>query len=296
MCNRICNPWPYGPAIAAMAADILGQAIVAPALPFYLSEVSVPVADLPRWNGMIMGTQFAAVVLGSLLSGRMGDNYGSAAAVKLALMGQVVFFALSAFAPFGVVDEPTLAATLLLLTRIGVGISTTIVSAQLYIFDRAANLESLIRGLAQYMATLSCMWAAGCVDMYSQCRGLLLTELRRRASCPGALVLYNSSKLRVVHGLYDIVRVPATDVPNCRILWHHRPSVASSSASYTIPVRSNSGPRRCPATSCHSQCCTPPPAQLDGGGSTWGAPASRGLRWCTAACFQRHRSGRRVPS
>ena len=166
MCKRISHSSPYGPAIAAVVADILGQAIVTPALPFFLSEVSVPEADLPRWNGMIMGTQFAAVVLGSLLSGRMGDKYGSAAAVKLALMGQVVFFALSAFAPFGVVGDPTLAATLLLLTRIGAGISTALVSAQLYIFDRAANLESLLRGLAQYMATLSCMWAAGFVDMY----------------------------------------------------------------------------------------------------------------------------------
>eukprot|EP00964_Phaeocystis_antarctica_P035460 scaffold20246_cov58-Phaeocystis_antarctica.AAC.9 len=82
---------PYGPAIAATAADILGRAIVTPALPFYLSEVGVAEADLPRWSGMIMGAQFAAVVLGSLLSGRMGDKYGSAAAVKLALIGQAFF-------------------------------------------------------------------------------------------------------------------------------------------------------------------------------------------------------------
>ena len=136
--------WPYGPAIAATAADILGQAIVTPALPFYLSEVGVLEADLPRWSGMIMGTQFAAVVLGSLLSGRMGDKYGSAAAVKLALMGQVFFFALSAFAPFGIVGTPTLAATLLLLTRIGAGISTALVSALLYIFDRAPTSQALL--------------------------------------------------------------------------------------------------------------------------------------------------------
>ena len=165
MCKRISHSLPYGPAIAATAAEILGQAIVTPALPFYLSEVGVPEADLPRWNGMVMGAQFAAVVLGSLLSGRVGDKCGSAAAVKLALIGQVLFFTLSAFAPFGVVGAPTLAATLLLLTRIGAGISTALVSAQLYIFDRAPSLESLLRGVAQYMGALSCMWAAGCVDM-----------------------------------------------------------------------------------------------------------------------------------
>ena len=142
MCKRISHSSPYGPAIAAVVADILGQAIVTPALPFFLSEVSVPEADLPRWNGMIMGTQFAAVVLGSLLSGRMGDKYGSAAAVKLALIGQTFFFALSAFAPFGFVGDPTLAATLLLFTRIGAGVSTAMVSALLYIFDRAPSSEA----------------------------------------------------------------------------------------------------------------------------------------------------------
>ena len=142
MCKRISHSSPYGPAIAAVAADILGQAIVTPALPFFLSEVSVPEADLPRWNGMIMGTQFAAVVLGSLLSGRMGDKYGSAAAVKLALIGQTFFFALSAFAPFGFVDDPSLAAALLLFTRIGAGVSTALVSALLYIFDRAPSSKA----------------------------------------------------------------------------------------------------------------------------------------------------------
>ena len=139
-----CSSWPFGPAIAATAADFLGQAIVAPALPFYLSEIGVSEADVPRWSGMITGTQFAAVVVGSLLSGRMGDKYGSAAAVKFALSGQVMFFALSAFAPYGVGD-PTLAATLLLLSRIGAGVSTAIVSVMLYIFDRAPTPHALLR-------------------------------------------------------------------------------------------------------------------------------------------------------
>ena len=157
--KKLSHSWPFGPAIAATAADYLSLSIITPALPFYLSEVGVSEADLPRWTGMSMGAQFVAVMVGNLLSGKMGDVYGSAAAVKLALLGQVVFFALSAFAPFGVA-APTLAATLLLLTRIGAGISTALVSALLYIFDRAPNPERLLRGVAQYMGTLSCMWAA----------------------------------------------------------------------------------------------------------------------------------------
>ena len=116
-------------------------------------------ADIARWNGMIMGAQFAAVIVGNLLSGKTGDRYGSATAVKLALLGQVVFLALSAFAPFGV-GGPTLGATLLLLTRVGAGISTSLTASLVYIFDRAPTAESLLRGVAQYMGTLSCMWAA----------------------------------------------------------------------------------------------------------------------------------------
>ena len=142
----LSRSWPYGPAIAATAADILGTAIVMPSLPFFLSNsssegIGVPEADIPRWSSMIIGAQYAAIVLGSLLSGRMGDKYGSAAAVKLALIGQTFFFALSAFAPFGVGD-PTLAATLLLFTRIGAGVATANVSALLYIFDRAPSSEA----------------------------------------------------------------------------------------------------------------------------------------------------------
>ena len=147
MSTMLSRSWPYGPAIAATAADILGTAIVMPSLPFFLSNsssegVGLPEADIPRWSGMIMGAQFAAVVLGSLLSGRMGDKYGSAAAVKLALIGQTFFFALSAFAPFGFVDDPSLAAALLLFTRIGAGVSTALVSALLYIFDRAPSSKA----------------------------------------------------------------------------------------------------------------------------------------------------------
>ena len=144
MWKPLSESWPFGPAIAATAADILGQAIVTPALPFYLDKIGLPEADLPRWSGLIMGTQFAAVVLGSLISGRVGDTYGSAAAVRLALRGQVFFFALSAFAPFGVVGDPKLAVILLLLTRIGAGVSTALVSALLYIFDRAPSSQVLL--------------------------------------------------------------------------------------------------------------------------------------------------------
>ena len=145
----LSRSWPYGPAIAATAADILDKAIVMQSLPFFLSNsnsssegIGLPEADIPRWSGMITGAQYAAIVLGSLLSGRMGDKYGSAAAVKLALIGQTFFFALSAFAPFGFVGDPTLRATLLLFTRIGAGVATALVSALLYIFDRAPSSEA----------------------------------------------------------------------------------------------------------------------------------------------------------
>ena len=72
----------------------------------------------------------------------MGDKYGNAGAVKLALVGQTFFFALSAFAPFGFVGDPTLAATLLLFTPASEPGSRRLVSAMLYIFDRAPSSEA----------------------------------------------------------------------------------------------------------------------------------------------------------
>ena len=80
------------------------------------------------------------------------------------------------------------------------------------------------------------------------------------------------------------------------------PPVASSSASFMIPVRSTPHTQLVPPVAI----CMPPPthpstchadhAQLGGGGSTLGQLASRRLRSCTTACSQRHRSRRPVPS
>ena len=54
MPTHLYYSWPFGPAIAATAADYLGLSIITPALPFYLSDVGVSEATLPRWNGMVM--------------------------------------------------------------------------------------------------------------------------------------------------------------------------------------------------------------------------------------------------
>ena len=101
---------PTRPAIAATAAVILGQATVTPALPVYLKAGLEEAHHLPRWNwnGMIMGTQLAALVLAA---GRMG--------LKLALLCKGAFFMLSAVPQFGDVGAPKL-----LLTRIGAGDSS----------------------------------------------------------------------------------------------------------------------------------------------------------------------------
>ena len=113
----------------------------------------MPEADIPRWSGMIHSAlerhdhgravrRHRAQKSALWPDGGQGagDKYGNAGAVKLALVGQTFFSALSAFAPFGFVGDPTLAATLLLFTRIGGSeprggsVATALVSAMLYPF------------------------------------------------------------------------------------------------------------------------------------------------------------------
>ena len=48
MSTMSSRSWPYGPAIVATAADILGQAIVTPALPFFLSNSSSEGIGVPE--------------------------------------------------------------------------------------------------------------------------------------------------------------------------------------------------------------------------------------------------------
>ena len=107
---KLAQASPTRPAIAASAAVILGQAIVTPALPVYLKAGLEEARHLPRWNwnGIIMGTQLAALVLAA---GRMG--------LKLALLCKGAFFSLSAVPQFGDVRAPKL-----LLTCIGAGDSS----------------------------------------------------------------------------------------------------------------------------------------------------------------------------
>ena len=92
MMLKLSQASPTRLAIAATAAVILGQATVTPALPVYLKAGLEEAHHLPRWNwnGMIMGTQLAALVLAA---GRMG--------LKLALLCKGAFFMLSAVPQFG---------------------------------------------------------------------------------------------------------------------------------------------------------------------------------------------------
>ena len=59
-----------------------------PALPFYLAEIGVVGREpIALWNGAINTAQFIAVVFGNIVWGLVGDHFGSAMAIRLAMAG-----------------------------------------------------------------------------------------------------------------------------------------------------------------------------------------------------------------
>jgi MFS family permease len=134
--------WPNASAVVSVFADYLGLAMLTPSLPFYLSEKGLTDSEIPFWNGAITTAQFAAIVIGNVFWGRFCDRTSSWRALQVAMLGDTVFFALSAGAPFGLRGAPS-AGIMLAVVRFFAGLFTPLVSAVLYIFDRERPLERL---------------------------------------------------------------------------------------------------------------------------------------------------------
>lgn len=84
--------------------------------------------------------------------GRVSDVHGSQRALQLAMAGDTLFFALSAVAPFGLhrTWSPVAGCAILVGVRACVGFFTPLVSAVLFIFDRAASPKDIVKGLSYY--------------------------------------------------------------------------------------------------------------------------------------------------
>ena len=153
--------WPNASAVLSVFADYLGLAMLTPSLPFYLSEKGLTDDEIPFWNGAITTAQFAAIVIGNVFWGRFCDRTSSWRALQMAMLGDTVFFALSAVAPFGLRGAPS-AGVMLAVVRFFAGLFTPLVSAVLYIFDRVQSPKELARGVSLYaFATVSAYGAGG---------------------------------------------------------------------------------------------------------------------------------------
>lgn len=150
---------PMASATIATFADYFGLAVLTPALPFYLQDLGISDEDVPMWNGVITTCQFAAIIFGNIFWGRFTDRNGSQRALQLAMAGDTVFFALSAVAPFGLRDEA--GAVMLAVVRFGAGLFTPLVSAILFIFDRADSPQAVMRGMGNYAMAIMCAYALG---------------------------------------------------------------------------------------------------------------------------------------
>jgi MFS family permease len=150
-----CDPraWPFAAAALATFADYLGLSLMTPALPFYLNDIGVDgAADVAVWNGAINTSQFIAVVIGNLVWGFAGDRLGSKRALQLAMVGDTLFYAATA-----AVANPSL----LVAVRFGCGLSTPLVPALLYIFERVRSPEDAIRGVGRYTISIMTAYCVG---------------------------------------------------------------------------------------------------------------------------------------
>jgi len=138
-----CDPrtWPFAAAVLCVFADYVGLSVLGPALPFYLADVGLDDDAVVMWTGAIFSAQFAAVVIGNLAWGFFGDRLGSKRALQLAMVGDVVTFAITPF-----VRDPAL----LLVVRVFAGLSTPLVTSLLYIFERAKSPADTIKGMGHY--------------------------------------------------------------------------------------------------------------------------------------------------
>jgi MFS family permease len=120
--------------------DLLGFGMVLPLLPIYADHF---VDDPSGWKlGFLMGSFSAMQLVFSPLWGRLSDRIGRRPVLMIGLAGSVVFYTL-----FGWGSEQQ-SYLLLLLSRIGAGISgATISTAQAYIAD-VTTLENRPKGMA----------------------------------------------------------------------------------------------------------------------------------------------------
>ncbi len=136
--------------------DLLGFGIVLPLLPLYAVFLLTPIfPDQPDRVGAVLAVLMSSFSLMQFIFapiwGRISDRVGRRPILLLGLGGSVVFYSLFAYAShlgFASEDHRELALVLILLARIGAGISgATISTAQAVIAD-STSLQNRSKGMA----------------------------------------------------------------------------------------------------------------------------------------------------
>lgn len=83
-------------ALLCTFADYVGLSMLTPALPFFLAELGV--VDVELWVGAILSAQYLAVVIFNPIWGMVADRFGAQRALLGAMVGDTLFFGLTAVA------------------------------------------------------------------------------------------------------------------------------------------------------------------------------------------------------
>ena len=124
------------PAVLASFCDYFGLGVIGPLLPYWVRDNGAAEVMV----GAIQTAQYAGVLLGSFVLGRVADARGRKTAMVVALLGDVLTFTSSGFMP---------TAASLLVVRFFAGFFTPLVPSIAWITD-AANGDAVVR--TKYMA------------------------------------------------------------------------------------------------------------------------------------------------
>ena len=85
------------PAIFSGGADYFGLGTIGPILPYYVASMG----ESENWVGYITSAQFAGVLVGGVVLGRIADVYGSKRTIMFTLAADVLLFTLTGFCKSG---------------------------------------------------------------------------------------------------------------------------------------------------------------------------------------------------
>lgn len=185
--------------------DLLGFGIVLPLMPRYAQDL-LPNADIPdQLHGWVIGGLLSVFSLMQFIFapiwGRVSDRVGRKPILVLGLAGSVVFYSLFGFASSLIATDAKLALGLMLLSRIGAGISgATIATAQAVIAD-CTSKENRAHGMAIIGVAFGIGFTFGPLIA-----GLGLTVLPDTPEFAG----YAAAFLSLIAWLLAIARMPET--------------------------------------------------------------------------------------